>query len=194
MNIVERVKGFVTEPKTEWRAIDAEEPTVQGLFTGYVMILAAIPAVAGFIGMCIVGSGVFGATVRMSMGAGVAHAVLGYILSLGWVYVLALVIHAFSPKFEGHGEFMDALKVAAFTPTPAWVGGVFNVIPSLWIIGFLLSLYSVYLLYLGLPILTEPPKEKELPYFCVVLLTMIVLTVVFFVVAALLIPAPLRGF
>jgi len=68
------------------------------------------------------------------------------------------------------------------------------VIPSLWIIGFLLSLYSVYLLFVGLPILTEPPKEKELPYFCVVLLTMIVLTVVFFVVAALLIPAPLRGF
>ena len=194
MNIVERVKGFVTEPKTEWRAIDAEEHTVQGLFTGYVMILAAIPAVAGFIGMCIVGSGVFGATVRMSIGAGVAHAVLGYILSLGGVYVLALVIHAFSPKFEGHGEFMDALKLAAFTPTPAWVGGIFNVIPSLWIIGFLLSLYSVYLLFVGLPILTEPPKEKELPYFCVVLLTMIVLTVVFFVVAALLIPAPLRGF
>ena len=194
MNIVERVKGFVTEPKTEWRAVDAEESTVQGLFTGYVMILAAIPAVAGFIGMCIVGSGVFGATVRMSIGAGVAHAVLGYILSLGWVYLLALVINAFSPKFEGHGEFMDAFKLAAFTPTPAWVGGVFNVIPSLWIIGFLLSLYSVYLLYVGLPILTEPPKEKELPYFCVVLLTMIVLTVVFFVVAALLIPAPLRGF
>ena len=194
MNIVERVKGFVTEPRIEWRAVDAEEHTVQGLFTGYVMILAAIPAVAGFIGMCIVGSGVFGATVRMSIGAGVAHAVLGYILSLGWVYVLALVINAFSPKFEGHGEFMDALKLAAFTPTPAWVGGVFNVIPSLWIIGFLLSLYSVYLLYVGLPILTEPPKEKELPYFCVVLLTMIVLTVVFFVVAALLIPAPLRGF
>ncbi len=194
MNIVERVKGFVTGPKTEWRAVDAEEHTVQGLFTGYVMILAAIPAVAGFIGMCIVGSGVFGATVRMSIGAGVAHAVLGYILSLGWVYVLALVINAFSPKFEGHGEFIDALKVAAFTPTPAWIGGIFNVIPSLWIVGFLLSLYSVYLLFVGLPILTEPPKEKELPYFCVVLLTMIVLTVVFFVVAALLIPAPLRGF
>jgi len=97
MNIVERVKGFVTEPKTEWRAVDAEEHTVQGLFTGYVMILAAIPAVAGFIGMCIVGSGTFGATVRMSIGAGVAHAVLGYILSLGWVYVLALVINAFTP-------------------------------------------------------------------------------------------------
>ena len=194
MNLVERVKGLVVDPKIEWRAIDAEEHTVQSLFTGYVMILAAIPAVCGFIGMCIVGSGVFGQTVRMSLGAGVAHMVMVYVLSLGWVYVLALVINAFAPRFEGHGELIDAFKVAAFTPTPAWIAGVFNVIPSLWIIGFLASLYSLYLLYLALPVLTEPPKEKELPYFCVVVITMIVLTVVFYVVAALLIPAPLRGF
>ena len=194
MNLVERVKGLVVDPKVEWRAIDAEQHTAQGLFTGYVMILAAIPAVCGFIGMCIVGSGIFGATVRMPLGAGVAHAVMVYVLSLGWVYLLALVIHAFSPKFEGHGELIDAFKVAAFTPTPFWIGGALDVIPSLWIIGFLASLYSVYLLYVGLPTLTEPPKDKELPYFCVVLITMIVLTVVFYVVAALLIPAPLRGF
>ena len=194
MNIVERVKGLVLDPKVEWRAIDAEEHTIQSLYTRYVMILAAIPAVAGFIGMCIVGSGVFGSTVRMGLAAGIAHMVLGYLLSLGWVYVLALVIHAFAPKFEGHGDFIDALKVAAFTPTPAWIGGIFNVIPSLWIIGFLLSLYSLWLLYVGLPILTEPPEEKALPYFFVVLLTTIVLSVAFYVIAALMIPAPLRGF
>jgi hypothetical protein len=194
MNVIERVKGLVVDPKVEWRAIDAEEHTVQSLYTRYVMILAAIPAVAGFIGMCIVGSGIFGATVRMPLAAGVAHMVLGYLLSLGWVYALALVIQGFAPKFDGHGEFIDALKVAAFTATPAWIGGVFNVIPSLWIIGFLMSLYSLYLLYLGLPTLTEPPPEKALPYFFVVLLTMIVLTVAFYVIAALMIPAPLRGF
>jgi hypothetical protein len=194
MNIVERVKGLILDPKVEWRAIDAEEHTLQGLFTRYVMVLAAIPPVAGFIGLSIVGSGPFGATHRMPLAAGVAYAVLGYLLSLGWVYVMALVIQAFAPKFEGHGEFIDALKVAAFTPTPAWIAGVFSIIPSLSIIGFLLSLYSVYLLYLGLPTLTEPPEEKALPYFCVVLLAAIVLTVGSYVVTALMIPAPLRGF
>ena len=194
MKIVDRVKGLVVDPKVEWRAIDAEEHTVQGLFTGYVMILAAIPAVAGFIGMSIVGSGVFGTTVRMSLGAGIAHMVLQYLLSIGWVYIFALVIQAFSPKFEGHGDFIDALKVAAYTPTPYWVASVLTIIPSLWIISFLVGLYSAYLLYLGLPTLTEPPEDKALPYFCVVLITMIVLSVAFFVVAALLIPAPLRGF
>jgi len=194
MNIIERVKALAVDPKVEWRAIDAEQITMQDLFTKYVMILAAIPPVANFIGLCIVGSGPFGATVRMPLAAGVAYAVLMYLLSLGWVYVLAMVIQMFSPKFEGHGEFIDALKVAAFTPTPAWIAGVFGIIPALSIIGNLVSLYSLYLLYLGLPTLTEPPQEKEVPFFCVVVLTMIVLTVAFYVIAALMIPAPLRGF
>lgn len=194
MNLVERVKGLVLDPKIEWRAIDAEPHTIQDLYTRYVMILAAIPPVASFIGLCIVGSGPFGSTFRMGLAPGVAYAVLMYLLSLGWVYVLALVIHGFAPKFEGHGDFIDALKLAAFTPTPAWIGGAFGVIPALSIIGNLLALYSLYLLYLGLPTLTEPPEDKALPYFCVVLLTMVVLTVVFYVIAALMIPAPLRGF
>lgn len=194
MKIVERVKGLVLDPKVEWRAIDAEEHTVQDLFTRYVMPLAAIPAVASFIGYCIVGSGPFGATVRMPLGAGVSYAVLSYVLNLAFVFVLAQVIHAFSPKFEGHGEFIDALKVASYTPTPVWVAGIFSLVPSLSIIGFLISLYSLYLLYVGLPVLTEPPEDKALPYFCVVVLTVIVLSVAFYVIAQLIIPAPLRGF
>ena len=194
MNLVERVKSLVLDPKVEWRVIDAESPSVQDLFTRFVLPLAAIPPVASFIGLCIVGSGPFGGTHRMAMGTGVAYAVIMYGLELAWVYVLALVINAFAPKFEGHGEFIDALKVAAYTATPAWIGGIFGLIPSLSIIGNLIALYSVYLLYIGLPTLTEPPREKEIPYFCVVMLTMIVLTVVFYAVAALMIPAPLRGF
>jgi hypothetical protein len=194
MNIVERVKALVLDPKVEWRVIDAEQHTVQDIFTKYVMPLAAIPPVASFIGLCIVGSGPFGSTYRMPLAAGVAYAALMYLLLLGWVYVMALVIHAFAPKFEGHGELIDALKLAAYTATPAWIGAVFSVIPALSIVGNLMGLYSVYLLYLGLPVLTEPPEEKALPYFCVVLLAMIALSVAFYVIAALMIPAPLRGF
>lgn len=194
MNVVDRVKSLMLDPKVEWRAIDAEPATVHDLFTRYVLVLAAIPPVASFVGLCIVGSGAFGHTVRMPLAAGVAYAVISYLFSLAFVYVFAMVIHAFSPKFEGHGEFIDALKVAAYTPTPMWIAGALSVIPSLSIVGFLVGLYSLYLLFVGLPTLTEPPEEKALPYFCVVVITMIVLSVVLYVVAQLLIPAPLRGF
>lgn len=194
MNLVERVKGLILDPKVEWRAIDAEPHTLQDLYTRYVMILAAIPAICGFVGYSIVGIGVFGATYRMPLASGIAYVAMSYLLSLGWVYAMAHVIHLLAPKFDGHGEFMDAMKIAAFTPTPAWLGGVFGVIPSLTIVGFLVSLYSLYLLYLALPVLIEPPEDKEVPFFCVVVIAMVVMTVVLYAVASLLIPAPVRGF
>ena len=44
--LVARVTGMLKSPAAEWDVIDGEAATVQGLFTGYVCILAAIPAIA----------------------------------------------------------------------------------------------------------------------------------------------------
>jgi Yip1-like protein len=194
MNLVERAKKLILQPKQEWQAIDAEPHTVQGLYTGYVMILAAIPAVCGFIGLSLIGIGAFGQTYRVPIGAGIAHMVVSYLLSLGWVYVLALIIDALAPNFGGQKNFIQALKVAAFCPTPAWLAGVFSIIPSLSIIGTLLSLYSLYLLFLGLPILMKTPEDKTIPYIVVVIIAALVLGVVIATLAALAIPGPVRGF
>jgi Yip1 domain len=195
MNIVERVKKLILQPKQEWQVIDGETHTVQGLYTQYVMILAAIPAVCGFIGLSLVGfGGVFGATYRMPIAFGVAHMVVNYVLSLGMVYVLALIIDALAPNFGSQKSFSQALKVAAFMPTAAWLAGVFTIIPTLSIIGSLLSLYSLYLLYLGLPILMKTPEDKTVPYVVVVLIAAIVMAVVIGAVVALTMPGPVRGF
>jgi hypothetical protein len=194
MNLVERARKLIVQPSQEWIAIDAEAHTVQDLYTRYVMILAAIPAVSMFIGLSLIGVGVFGATYRMPIAAGVANLVVGYVLSLGSVYVFALIIDALAPAFGGRKNFMQALKVAAFTPTAAWLCGIFHVIPSLSIIGTLLSLYSLYLLYLGLPVLMKAPEDRAIPYTAVAIIAAIVITVVMAGVVSLTMPAPMRGF
>ena len=194
MNLVERVKNLTLQPKQEWQVIDGETHTVQGLYTQYVMILAAIPAVCGFIGLSLIGIGVFGATYRMPIESGVAHMVVQYVMSLGMVYVLALIIDALAPNFGSQKNFSQALKVAAFMPTAAWVAGVFSIIPSLSIIGALLSLYSLYLLFLGLPILMKTPEDKAVPYGVVVIIAAIVIAVVIATVIGLTMPGPVRGF
>ena len=55
MDLVDRVKGILLDPKTEWRVI-AGEQTSPGdpISRNYVAILAAIPAVCGFIGTSII--------------------------------------------------------------------------------------------------------------------------------------------
>jgi hypothetical protein len=194
MNLVERAKNLILQPRQEWQKIDAEPHTVQDLYTGYVMILAAIPAVCAFIGLSFIGIGVFGSTYRVPIASGVAHMVVGYLLSLGSVYVLALIIDALAPNFGSQKNFMQALKLAAFTPTAAWLAGVFNIIPSLSILGTLLALYSLYLLFVGLPILMKTPEDKTIPYIVVVLIAALVIFVVIGAVVGLTMPGPVRGF
>jgi len=194
MNIVERVKKLILQPKQEWQVIDGETQTVQGLYTQYVMILAAIPAVCGFIGLSLIGIGVFGASYRMPIAAGVAHMVVQYLMSLGMVYLMALIIDALAPNFGSQKNFIQALKVAAFFPTAAWLAGVFSIIPSLGIIGTLLALYSLYLLFVGLPILMKTPEDKAIPYVVVVIIAAIVISVVIVVLIGLTMPGPMRGF
>ena len=49
MSIVARAKNIILNPTDEWNVIAGEPATVGGLFTGYAMILAAIPLAAGII-------------------------------------------------------------------------------------------------------------------------------------------------
>jgi hypothetical protein len=193
MNLVDRAKNLLMQPKQEWLVISAERHTVQSLYTGYVMILAAIPAVAGFVGASIVGYGGLGGGVRVPIAAGVAHLVVSYVLSLVAVYLMALIIDGLAPSFGGERSFVQALKVAAFSPTAIWLAGVFAILPALWILA-LLGLYSFFLLFVGLPILMKVPEDKAIAYTVVVIIAAILFYVVAGALASLTIPAPVRGF
>ena len=104
-----------------------------------------------------------------------------------------MVIDWFAPKFDGKVGMGQALKVAAFAPTAAWLAGVFSIIPALSVLG-ILGLYSVYLLYLGLPRLMQVPEDKAIPYLAVVIIALVLIMVVVTIIASLAIPSPLRGF
>ena len=193
MNVVDRARRLIQHPAQEWGVIAAEPHTVQGLYTTYVMILAAIPAVSFFIGFSIVGNSMLGMGYRVPIAYGVAHMISQYVLSLGLVYVLAVLIDALAQQFGGEKNFIQSFKVAAFAPTAVWLAGVFYVIPALSIL-FLLGLYSLYLLYTGLPILKQVPDEKAVPFVAIVLIAAIVLGVLVSALAALMIPTTVRGF
>jgi len=178
MNLIERVKAILLTPRTEWPVIEREPGDPAYLFTNYVVYLAAIPAIAGFIGGSLIGYSVGGmGTVRVGFFAGLLHAVLGYVLTFVGVYVMALIIDALAPTFGGQKNFPNAMKVAAYFPTPFWLAGVFAVIPKLAFLS-ILGLYGFYLLWIGLPVLMKSPEARALGYTATVIVCAIVITVV----------------
>ena len=177
MDLVSRVKGILLTPKTEWATIDGEAASVGSLYTSYIIPLAAIPAVAWFIGFSLIGGSVLGISFRWPVSIGLESAVARYVLTLVGVYVLALIIDALAPSFGGQKNPIQALKVATYSSTASWVAGIFYVLPALSILG-LLGLYSLYLLFLGLPALMKAPEDKSIGYTVVVVIGAIVLFVV----------------
>ena len=175
MALPDRVKRILLTPKEEWPVIDAEPATVGGLYTGYIMPLAAIGPIAQAIGYSVFGVSLpFMGTYRTPIGSAITGAVVTFALTLVGVFVLALVIDALAPTFNGTRNQIQALKVAAYASTASWLAGIFALVPGLRVLG-ILGLYSLYLLYLGLPVLMKSPAEKALGYTVVVIIAAIVL-------------------
>lgn len=192
MNIVDRVKNILLKPKETWPVIEAEEATPAGLYKNYLMILAAIPAVCGFIGMSLVGIGGFGFSIKIPFLAGLVTMVVQYVMSLVGVYVFSLIINALAPTFGGQKNPLNALKLAVYATTASMIGGLFSLLPTLAMLGVLCGLYSIYLIYLGLPVLMKNPEEKSVVYTIVILLVGIVIGIIMGAITALVTPNPYK--
>src|SRR5262245_26484755 len=154
--LIERVKGILAAPASEWQAIEREPSRASTLFTRYVAILALIPALSRFVGASLIGG-------YAPVMTGLAGAVTGYVLTFVVVYVVAIIINRFAPRFGGEKSLASALKLAVYSYTPAWLAGIFLLVPGLSFLT-MLGLYGFYLLLIGLPLLMRTPPDKALPY------------------------------
>lgn len=178
--LVARVQAILLSPKTEWDRIDTEPATTQGLFTGYAMILAAIPAVAQIIGglfpVCF-----FGVCVRHNLLFVIAGAIVTYVIGLVGVFVIALIANELAPSFDGQKNSVQALKLIVYSWTAAWLAGIFAILPALALLS-IVGLYSFYLMYVGAPRIMKVPESKALGYTAV---TIVIAIVVYLVIAAI---------
>jgi hypothetical protein len=179
MNLVARVQAILLKPKEEWVKIKDEPTPIQELFTKYAVILAAIPAVAQFLGTALfLGFRIPGGGGSWMMRA-LLYAIFSYILSLVVVYALGFIINALAPNFSSTQSLPLAMKLAVYSMTPVWIIGIFNLIPALWALGILGSLYGLYIMYLGFATpLMGTPKEKFTGYFVVSVVVALVLMAV----------------
>jgi len=194
MNVIERVKNICLSPKTEWPVIAGETTSAGSLVTGYVAPLAAIGAVAGFVGGAVIGRTLpFIGTYRTSMVAGLSVAVFTFVMAIVGIFILSAIINALAPSFGGEKNSAQAFKVAVYSYTPAWVAGALQVLPMLGTLAVLGGLYGLYLLYLGLPRLMKSPEDKAVGYTVVVVICAIVLSIAITAVGGLFLGAGLIG-
>jgi hypothetical protein len=166
-NLIGRAKSILLTPRAEWQVIAAETDTIRGIYTGYIMIMAAIPAVKLLLSSRFLGVSILPIVITT------------YVLSLAGIFLVALIVDALAPTFGGQKDRLQALKVVAYAYTAAWVAAIIGMVPGLGLLSALAGMiYGLYLLYLGLPFTMKCPPEKSLGYTVVTVIVAIVVSIV----------------
>jgi hypothetical protein len=177
-----RARAILVAPKAEWPKIAGESEPVQSVFMRYVVPLAAIGPICGFIGGQLFGIGVLGFRYHPTLLGGLSTAITSYVLALLSIFVVAWVASFLASKFGGQENFARAFRLCAYSFTAAYVAGVFQLLPSLGILVLLASLYGIYLFYLGSTPMMGVPQDKAAGYTAV---TIVGVIVVYLIVGAL---------
>ena len=161
--LLQRAKAILLQPRQEWPIIEGEAASIASIYKSYIIPLAAIGPVAGFIHAVLFGNSFFGITHRPSFLSALSTAVVSYIFTLIGVFLMALVIDFLAPRFGGTANRTNAFKLAAYSATAAWVAGAFQLVPGLGMLT-VLGLYGLYLLYVGIPVMMKAPEDKAVIY------------------------------
>jgi hypothetical protein len=159
MGILDRIKGLLLDPESEWSVIEAERPSIFEIYRDHVAPLALIPPLASFLGGYFFGFGRPTLEVaHLTFWGGLTRAGLQYALSLPLLFAVAFVLSSLAPHFDGESDDARAFALTAYSYTPAWLAALFGLVPGLrWL--DILGLYGLYVFYQGLPRMLKCPKD-----------------------------------
>ena len=186
---IQHTIGLFTDPTSEWEKI-RERYKSGGAGIGHIFILAAIPAIAGYIGTTQVGWRIgVGDPVKITGDSAIMIAIIFYMAMIVGTFTIGWVIHLLGKAYELEKPLPLCIALAAYTATPLFLIGVMEIYPVLWLnmmLGLPALAYTVYLLYSGLPIMMEIPAERGFLYSSAILAVGLIALVALLAMTALL--------
>ena len=147
------IAGILKDPNNEWALIEEEHYSAKTIFLTQISILAAIPAVALYIGVTQVGWSVAGQEpVRLASSSAMGSAILFYFAMWAAVGFIAACMHWMEKTYGGEVSLDECLVLTTVTATPLFLSGISFLLPILWLnvaVAGVALVYSVYHLYSG---------------------------------------------
>ncbi|MGB5541669.1 MAG: Yip1 family protein [Gammaproteobacteria bacterium] len=188
--MLQHVWGLFVNPKREWEAIRTDECTIGKCYAIHVLILAAIPAISGFIGTTQFGWQIgAGDPVKLTTQSAAIISVLYYLAMLVGVYAMGYMIYWMGSTYGAEVPLSQCVVLAAYTATPLFLIGIMELYPVLWVnlvVGIVALTYTVYLLYTGVPIMMGISEDRGFLFSSAVLAVGLVAFVALLAVTAIL--------
>gem|GEM_PF-1705498 len=167
-----KIKRVLFDPSNFFKEIKDEPIDLRQFLLSYVLILAAIGPISGFIGYVILGR-LFG--LKLSFFGGILNLIISYVIIIAGLLVTSFIMSQLSSSLNYKKDLNEHLKLIGYALTPYWIFQISYIIPPLSLLSLIGALYSLYLLYLGAGEIVEVPKEKVIIYIVIVIVVMTIL-------------------
>jgi hypothetical protein len=163
--MIQHTFGLLVRPSAQWRTVaDLPESSFRTLVL-YPCFLAILPAVAWFYGTTQVGwtVGDHGETIKLTVESARQICILFYLTMVACVAIIGYFIHWMSDTYGAESTATKGVVIAGLTATPLFIAGLVGFYPLLWLdmlVGVTAICWSVYLMYLGIPIVMKIPEER----------------------------------
>jgi hypothetical protein len=182
--LLRHVFGLFTHPDSEWDEIRREHEKPARLYVAYVLILALIGPVCAYISTAHFGwtVGTNQPLIKLAPASAMQLSVLTYLAMLVGVFALGFAVNWMARTY-GAREESDAangIALAAYSCTPLFLAGFGLLYPVPWfnaLVFLAAAVYGAYLMYDGLPIVMNIPREQAIMYACALLTVALVILV-----------------
>jgi len=156
--------GLFFSPLKEWESIRKSSKGVVSHYLLFIIWIAAVAPIAWYYGSTQVGWQLGDRVIRLTSESAMQIMALFYLAILVCIGGLGYMVHWMSETYEAPDSTLGkGVGIAAYTCVPLFVCGITGFYPILWLdilLGCAAAAYAVYLLYIGVPIVMQIPKER----------------------------------
>ncbi len=175
---LENTKGVLTAPAQFWEQKKNNPDSIESILMSHLLPLLGIAALIHFIRISILGISVpipvevaqlniVPDAVKIPFFSGLISSIIMFAMIGLTLYVGSFVLDYIGPRFGVSADQKSSFALLAFSSTPGWIGYSIHELLYFWIfaiISFALSVYGIYVYYLGCSRLKGVSQEKLVPY------------------------------
>lgn len=162
MKNLKRLKNLLTNPDQTWLEISQEQSTVQNMLKYQLLVFALIPVLCAFISDAVIGVEMFNKVHRKPIYSTLVNSFLYYLSIIAFVFLLSFGLKIITIFFEIKVGFINTFKIINYSVFPVLFFSLLSLIPRASFLVYLISIYSVYIFYKGLPIVIKNQHDKSI--------------------------------
>jgi hypothetical protein len=163
-----RTKYFIINPGKAWEVVHREERPMQFVRGSFFMPLIILGSISAFLGS------MFFINTTLKPMYSVIQAITAFLFLYLGVYASAFVVREITRALDLGHDFLVAFKLVAYSMAPIFLSlTISRLFESLLFIN-VLGLYGLYIFWIGMETMVNPPDHKKLPMIIAVVVSMLI--------------------